>query len=112
MVEKVEKDSQILKTSKKLSFENENLNQEIRNLRTMFRTHKLIIKKAFGGVRQKHKHVTYYIEIYDKTFHLQLDEFGNYSLLQYSGGEIYSRRFDSVKRMIEECSKYLKSQIK
>lgn len=88
------------------------LNQLIRELRSKFRPHKLIIKKAFGGVRQKHKHVTYYIEIGDKTFHLQLDEFGNYSLLQYSGGKIYSKRIDSVKEMIEECSNYLNSLIK
>lgn len=44
--------------------------------------------------------------------HLQLDEFGNYSLLHYSGGEIYSKRFDSVKVMIEKCSIYLNELIK
>ena len=106
------KNSQMLKSSKKLSFEDENLNQQIRELRSKFRPYKLIIKKAFGGIRQKHNHVTYYIEIEDKTFHLQLDEFGNYSLLQYSRGEIYSKRFDSVKAMIEEISNYLNGLIK
>lgn len=40
--------SQNLKSSNKLSFEDENLNQEIRILRSRFRVHKLIIKKAFG----------------------------------------------------------------
>jgi len=101
--------SQNLNTSRKLDFDKENLNQHIRNLRSEFRPYKLMIKKAFGGVRQKHKHATYFIEIQDKRFHLQLDEFGNYALLKSLGGEIYSKCFDSVKAMVDELTTYLEN---
>ena len=101
----------MLKSSKKLSFEDENLNQQIRELRSKFRPYKLIIKKAFGGVRQERRHATYYIQIYDRQFHLSINEFGNYALLKFLGGEIYSRRFDSVKAMIDELTLYLENLI-
>ncbi|MFW9877691.1 MAG: hypothetical protein ACFFG0_31780 [Candidatus Thorarchaeota archaeon] len=101
--------SQDLKTSKRLDFEKENLNHRIRNVRSKFRPYKLIIRKAFGGVRQKHKHATYYFQIHDKQFHLSIDEYGNYALLKFRGGEIYSRRFASVKTMMKELTTFLEN---
>ena len=96
-----------LATSKDIDFSAENLNELIRGVRKQYKDHDLIIKKAFGGVRQKRKHTTYYISVLGNQYHLTIDEFGTFDLAHYRKGRIYSKSLGSVREMITELTTFL-----
>ena len=79
----------------------------IRGIRRPYKDHYLIIKKAFGGVRQKRKHATYYISVLGNQYHLTLDEFGTFDLAHYRKGRIYSKVLGSVREMMTELTTFL-----
>jgi hypothetical protein len=58
----------IVSTPIKIDFTNENLNDEIADIRKKYKTQKIAIRKAFGGVRSKRKHAAYYIDLNEKTY--------------------------------------------
>ena len=104
-------DQQKLATSKEIDFTAENLNELIRGLRKRYKDHDLIIKKAYGGVRQKRKHTTYYISVLRNEYHLTIDEFGTFDLAHYRKGRIHSKTLGSVREMITELTTFLNNCI-
>jgi len=68
----------------------------------------MTISKVFGGVRSKRKHATYYMELKEKTYQMEIDEFGTFGFSLYNKYPYpISKRLNSVKRMMTELENIL-----
>ncbi len=61
----------------------------------------MTISKVFGGVRSKRKHATYYMDLKDKTYQMEIDEFGAFGFSLYNSYPLaVSKKLASVKEMV------------
>ena len=98
----------IINTPIEIDFAKENLNKEIAEIRKKYKVHKMTITKVYGGVRSKRRHATYYIDLKDKTYQMEIDEFGTFGFSLYNKYPYpISKKLDSVKNMITELDTIL-----
>ena len=91
----------IINTPIEINFTKENLNKEIAEIRKKYKVHKMTISKVFGGVRSKRKHATYYIDLKEKTYQMEIDEFGTFGFSLYNSYPLaITKKLNSVKEMV------------
>ena len=95
----------IINTPIEINFTKESLNKAIADIR---KKHKIPIRKAFGGVRSKRKHATYYIDLKEKTYQMEIDEFGSFLFgIHNKYPTPITKKLSSVKEMITELDTIL-----
>ena len=98
----------IISTPIEINFTKENLNKAIAEIRKKYKVHKMTITKVFGGVRSKRKHATYYMELKEKTYQMEIDEFGSFGFSLYNKYPYpISKKLDSIKEMVTELDTIL-----